>query len=379
MTAVPGVDGMAYATAYGDLTTGRVGNGQHEYDVPLSEKGCAGGALVADNLAWSAEDGGAPAMRVRDAAAPAILIIRMPSSYVYLGGSCALSAVVGSGGRIAIAGSDNNGLDWRELGECTKNEERTIDLKPLAYRRYDYRIRITCTGAGTGLASLRMTNDIQHSQRALPTLDKGANAVSVRAGAQEGTIVIEGSTNPAAAKGKQLAYSDFHPVVNGLKDPSLMMTAGSGDVTFPVEAPGELTRIRIGCFYRARDAADGWDVQVSYDDGKTFASAGTLAGPAQGMSSYFTAVAPAGKRTARVRFVGKQRNTTCLFGVRISADYLEPRGGFAPLRVTYVYDEAGAEKRAVRVVRSEQDSYTIECSEKPKMKSLVLEREPPAR
>ncbi len=46
------------------------------------------------------------------------------------------------------------------------------------------------------------------------------------------------------------------------------------------------------------------------------------------------------------------------------------------MRVTYVYDEAGAEKRAVRVMKAPTESWTIDCAEKPVMKSLVLELAP---
>ncbi len=39
----------------------------------------------------------------------------MPSSYVYLSGEVTLQPVVGPGGSIAVAFSDNHGLDWTEI------------------------------------------------------------------------------------------------------------------------------------------------------------------------------------------------------------------------------------------------------------------------
>ena len=54
------------------------------------------------------------------------------------------------------------------------------------------------------------------------------------------------------------------------------------------------------------------------------------------------------------------RDTTCLFSLRIDADYREPRGGFAPVKVTYVWQEDGVEKRDVHVARQPEESYVID-------------------
>ena len=55
-------------------------------------------------------------------------------------------------------------------------------------RRYDYRLKFVLRGRGTGLERLRITHDIQHSQRALPALGQGRNRISFSAGPAEGTI-----------------------------------------------------------------------------------------------------------------------------------------------------------------------------------------------
>jgi len=73
-------DLLAYTRPYGDLAPGRVGNGTLEYDVPLARGAYKLGALTADNL----DD---EPLRVRDSAHPGLLIVRMPSSYVYLTGT----------------------------------------------------------------------------------------------------------------------------------------------------------------------------------------------------------------------------------------------------------------------------------------------------
>jgi hypothetical protein len=82
---------------------------------------------------------------------------------------------------------------------------------------------------------------------------------------------------------------------------------------------------------------------------------------------------PKGTKSAKVRLVGQQRNTTLILDLRIAADYIEPAGGFSPVKVTYVWDENGVEKRDVHVARSVEESYKINCEQKPSLKSLVVE------
>src|SRR5208283_5203846 len=69
----------------GDIAPGRIGNGTLEYDVPLANGSFRGGALVTENLATHEEDpSSSAAVHVKDAARPGVLVIDMPSSYVYL-------------------------------------------------------------------------------------------------------------------------------------------------------------------------------------------------------------------------------------------------------------------------------------------------------
>ena len=79
----------------------------------------------------------------------------MPSSYVYLSGQLDLKAAVAPGGSIAVLLSDNNGLDWKDVARIEKSGFQSLDLGPLVYRRYDYRLKFVLSGKGTGLESLR--------------------------------------------------------------------------------------------------------------------------------------------------------------------------------------------------------------------------------
>jgi len=369
-------NGLSFQAKLGDLAPGRIGNGTLEYDVPLADGAFRRGALAAENLACTAEDKAQPALHVADGAKPGVFVLRMPTSYVYLNGELNLKAAVGEGGSIAVSFSDNHGQDWKEIAKADKSGEQKVDLKPFAYLRYDYRLKFELKGKGTGLDALKIAHDVLHSQAPLPALTEGANTITFSAGPQEGTITYEGSLNPEQAKAKgQIAHTDFHPTLNAL-NPNLLRVGdtGAGDVTYTLATPGEMTRIRMNAHYRARDAKDGYEAQLSCDDGKTFKKVEDFGGPTAASSKYFTvADVPAGTRKALVKLVGRQRNTSCIFDLRLDADYKEPQGGFAPVKVTYVWEEGGAEKRDVHVAKNAEDTYTIKCAAKPLMKSIVLE------
>jgi hypothetical protein len=154
----------------------------------------------------------------------------------------------------------------------------------------------------------------------------------------------------------------------------LQVKGGEGQMIVPIQTPGEMSRVRIGCHYRARDKRDGWTIEASFDGGKTYAPIGKLEGGHAGFGSYLVLDhVPAGTRSALVRFSGVQRNTTLMLDLRICADYHEPHGGFAPVRVTYAWEEAGTPHRDVHVVHQPDETYTLHCDSKPLMKSISLQ------
>lgn len=367
-----GEGSMSYLPEFGDIAPGRIGNGVHEYEVPLASGAFRGGALVAENVASTSEDGISPALHVKDSAKPGAVVLRMPSSYVYLGGTLEFDAVVGSGGRISVLFSENNGLDWKQIKAVDASGRVSVDMKPLVFRRYDYQLKFAMTGAETGLERLYVRHDIQHSQRPLPGLLQGDNTIRFSCD-NEGTVTIEGSTQ-AENRGKQVLYSDFHPRAENITEPMLSVKGKSGSIVFPVATPGPMKRLRIFSFYRARSANDRWNVAASFDEGNTFRDVGVLEGPFKAMGKQFVvADVPRGTTSAMVRFSGTQDEEAMLFNVRIDAEYEEPQGGFMPIKVTYVWEEDGAEKRDVHVARKAGESWTIRCDAKPLMKSLVVE------
>jgi hypothetical protein len=372
LNGVVGQGSLRYSRDHGDLAPGRVGNGTLIYEPPLADPAFRRSALAFDNLATSSEMN-LPALHIQGEDRPGTLVIRMPSSYVYLTGEATLQAVVGSGGRITLAFSDNNGLDWKDITTLDASGEKTLDLKQYVFRRYDYRLKLTFLGAGTGLNRLRIAHDIQHSQRPLPALARGINTITFDTGPQEGTITVEGCTN-LKAMGKQLLYTDFQPQIESMTDNPLRVGGPRGQITYPIATPGNMARLRFGCHYRAKDENDFWDLQVSFDGGRRFKTVDRAAGPVIGSCKYVTfADIPAHTKEALVRFAGNQQRETCLFDFRIDADYEQPNGGFRPMQVTYRWEENGLAREDQHIARQPRESYSIACAGNPTMKSISLE------
>lgn len=365
-----GVDHMAYTPKFGDLANGRIGNGELTYSVPLDDS-LSRNAWRFDNLKADGKS-----LQAQDPSAQGIIEIRNPTSYVYLKGEVTLDATVAAGGSVGLYLSLNNGMDWRQIGKVEQTGRQTIDLSSAILRHYDYRLRVLLNGAGTRLTTLSFRHDIQHSQRPLPALDRGTNTITFIAAPQEGTVTIEGGIGPAGQRG-QLKYTDFHPIIENLAPENLMvdLAKGTGSIQYHVETPAAMSRLRILTHYRARDKKGGWDLQVSFDGGKTYQSIAKLEGgyAATGRYIEFSDI-PAGANAAEIKWVGTANNNAALmFNQRIDADYAMPNAGFRPVKTTYLWEEGGVEKRDVHVAKSALETYTINCAEKPVMKSIILE------
>ena len=145
-------------------------------------------------------------------------------------------------------------------------------------------------------------------------------------------------------------------------------------MTFPIATPGEMTRLRFGGHFRARDKRDRWDVQVSFDGGKTFKTVDTLRRPDQGKCKYTTVSdVPAGTKAAQIRWSRRTAQHDLPLPRADRRRLPQPCGGFRPVKITYVWEEGGIEKQDVHVAANPQETYTIRCQSKPEMKSIVLE------
>jgi hypothetical protein len=362
-----------YDASFGSLAPGRVGNGTAEYAVPLAD-GLSAAAFSVDNVVSKSDDGKAPAVHAKDAAKTASFVLRMPSSYVYLGGQLDIASVVGKDGHVKVAFSDNNGLDWKDVSDIAASGQQTIDLKAQVLRRYDYLLRFELTGAGTGIDALKVSHDIQHSQRPLPALDAGDNAISFSAGSPEGTITVEASTRGDHA-GKQVQYTDFHPTIVGMSGSPLKIQGPEGSFTVPIATPGDMKRLRFGGHYQSWGDQSAWEFQTSFDGGKTFTTAATAPTQDTGRPFWVSVDAPKGTRSALVRYLCHKKSDTAFWSFRVDADYADSHAGFAPIKVTYRWEENGTVKEDVHMATKPDDTWKITCGAKPLMKSIVVERE----
>jgi hypothetical protein len=362
---------LGLQTKFGDIAPGRIGNGTLEYVVPVAGGAYRSGALLAENLAASG------ALRVADGTKPGVLIIRNPCSYIYHTGTIEATAVVGAGGSITVSFSNDNGHSWKPVGApIAASGAAKLDLTPMIYRLYDYRVKFELAGAGTGLDALKFTHDIQHAQTPLPALLAGKNTITFQAGVAEGTITYEGCMDTEeAANRKVVSAMAYEPKLTGVT-PSLLRVgdSGAGEAVWTADAPGEITRVRYNAHWRARDPKDGFELHLSCDGGTSWKKVDDFAQGNPASTKYATyGDIPAGTKSVQLKQVFRQRNTTCVFGQRIDLDYKEPNGGFRPVKITYVWDENGQKKENVKVCSKADETFEITCGAKPLMKSIVLE------
>ena len=153
---------MPVQTALGDIAPGRVGNGTHEYDA------CADSKLNASALTFENITKNGQSLRVTDENQDGVLVFELPSSYPFLTAMAQLKTVVGDGGQVAVSVSTNNGLDFKNVGTFTAGGDQKIDFDKNVHRLYNYRLKLTLKGKGTGVDRLKVTHDIQHSQAPCP-------------------------------------------------------------------------------------------------------------------------------------------------------------------------------------------------------------------
>ena len=130
-----------------------------------------------------------------------------------------------------------------------------------------------------------------------------------------------------AKQDKQVTPLDFHPVLKDMDPQLFRVKADGGSVTFAIATPGEMTRLRLGGHYRVRDQRDSLG-PCRYRSTAGRPSRRSTRRPARTKASASTSPWATSRRirkAAQVRWVGTQRNTTCLFLLRIDADYRQPQ------------------------------------------------------
>jgi hypothetical protein len=363
-------------------TGGVVGNGYHRYAPDLTGEGLAAGAEVYDNLAT----GASPALRLKTGGKPGVLVIRLASPYVYLGGRLTLKAVRKSDAdKVAVSISTNNGRTFMPLwtADHTGSRDAVIDLSEKIYRRYAYWLKLefaSVTPDGAGLDAFAVENDIQHAPRTLPWLGQGANTITVAADHDPAIawqpITCRITPDPRFAKNESTGSMGVVFENLEVQDGSCWWRSGVGAMTVPIRTPGELTALSFSTQYRARGPKDVIRVLLSFDEGQTWSEAAKLTGPTPGKTEYHRVPRlPEGHTKALLRYELTGNNTVGILSFRIDADHKDPRAAaaFRPFDVVYRWKENGQEQVKTRRIHHLPQTYTINTASDPEMVAVSCE------
>lgn len=362
---------------------GVVANGTHRYAPNLAAGDLAPGAEVFANLT----SGGAPAVRVKTAGQPGVVVVAMVSPYVYLAGRLRLKAIgKASGERLTISISTNNGRTFSRLYSASpvNDADASIDLSEKILRRYAYWLRIELAG-GAGIDSLQIDNDFQHAPRTLPWLGKGENTITVSADRDPGiatrSIACRITPDPSFTKNETTATMGVTFENVDLRYDACWWKAGTGIMTVPVAVPGDLVELGLSAQFRARGAKDRVKIVASTDNGKTWRELVVLTGPTQGRTEHVrTGQWPPKTRGILLRLELTGNNTIGVQNFRIDADYRDPRAAraFRPFRVVHRWTEGGKALAHSETISALPANYTIKAGADPQMLSVVYEM-PPTR
>jgi hypothetical protein len=358
-----------------------VGNGTHRYAPDLAAGGLALGAERYDQLA-SSEKG----LHLATGGKGGVAVIPMISPYVYLDGRISVRVVrSGPTDRIALSISTNNGRTFTPLWSAEKMgpSEASIRLGDRIARRYAFWIKVEIESfkeASAAVQELAMCADIQHAPRTLPRLGKGTNTITVAADTDPtlATRTISCRITPDADFQKNESTRSMGVTFDNLdvRDDGCWWKGGTGTMTVPVDAPGDIAALRFSLQGRARSEKDAIRVQVSFDGGKSWREAAVFAGPTAGRTDvYRLADVPAGSRKALVRYEMKGNNTAGILSFRIDADYRDPLASETsrPFRVMHRWKEAGKEKSHTETVTRLPARYRIEAGADPEMVAVRVE------
>jgi len=357
---------------------GVAANGTHRYTPNLRAGDLALGAEFYENLLA----GGSPALRVKAAGRPGVVVIPMVSPYVYLGGRLRLKAAGRSAGdKLTVAISTNNGRSFAPIYSAPIDGpiEVKLDLKEKILRRYAYWLRIELAGAA-GLDAIQVENDFQHAPRTLPWLGKGKNTITVAADADPAiaTRTIACRITPDASFDKNETSGTMGVVFDNvdLRYDACWWKGGTGVMTVPVEVPGDLVSLGFSAQIRARSEKDRIQVAASTDNGGTWREVASLVGPTQGRTEHVrVAKWPPRTRKVLLRFSMTGNNTVGVQSFRIDADYRDPMASktVRPFLVVHRWKEGAQAKSHSEPIARLPAKYMIPAGAEPEMVSVSYE------
>ncbi len=200
----------------------------------------------------------------------------MVSPYVYLGGRLKLKAVgQSSDDHLTVSISTNNGRSFTELTSVaiTKPADLMIDLKSKILRRYACWIKIELTGQA-GLDCFEIKNDIQHAPRTLPWLGKGSNTITVAADSDPSiatrSIPCRITPDSSFTKNETSGTMGLTFENASLRNDACWWQGGTGQMTVPIDVPGDLVSFSFSAQIRARSDKDLIHIVASTDSGSTW-------------------------------------------------------------------------------------------------------------
>ncbi len=357
---------------------GVAANGVHRYAPNLAAGDLALGAEVFDNLA----SGGSPALRVKTAGRPGVLVIPMISPYVYLGGRLRIKAAGRSASdHLTVSISSNNARSFVTIFEGTIDGpiERKIDLKENILRRYACWLRIELDGAA-GLNALEIDNDFQHAPRTLPWLARGKTRSPSRL-----TAIRRSPPAPSPAGSRPTHHSPRTRraapwasclITFNLKHDACWWKGGTGSMTVPIEVPGDLVSLGFSAQIRVRSDRDRVRVTASTNNGRTWREVTVMNGPTQGRTGHFRVGEwPRGTRNVLLRFDFAGNNTVGVQHFRVDADYRDPMAAKSvrPFRVVHRWTEGGKDRSHTENITRLPATYSILPRSDPEMVSVSYE------
>ena len=256
----------------------RYGNFEMTYEPPLNKKSSLDGLFQKTNVAYNAA---APFFRPEDAAAPAEVVYHYYSPYGCAGCPNALNDPKDDNDGAKFEGEFANdkgtvslsldlGKSWSVVHD--KGGKFALDLTPQLQSQYDWMIKLSFQGAGSGVSAFKSVVRGTVSPASLPYVDGPTKMTFTRSDtdcllyAPDITISKEELDRTAYKTERVAAFAENisqHYTFQG----------NEGAVIFKVDAPGDIVRVQTGAKFGCRSKSTRNGVAFSIDDGKTWVTA----------------------------------------------------------------------------------------------------------
>jgi len=346
---------------------GAFGNGLWVFTPDLTKKGILNDVHDAGNVAVT--DAG---ITVADTGRPARVTFKVTGANIVASAKARLGLELpGRGDSVSVAVSTDHGHSWQPVWQSEEGGSSNVELPlPGVAAQHQYLVRFALKGGAT-LKKLELRTVTQLNKLTLPILDLGRNTIDVVAGEPTETILLwpELQNNSfektvhSSANVESGEASDWHGCL-WLKE------AGTGNIVYQLEAPGDMTELTYGGRFYNRAAGSTIALAHSTDGGGTWTTSWTLTDTKDPWDDvhFETVKLPAGTRQVLVRYtlsssVAGAYSGCSIYSVRMEARYQPKHASFEPLEVTYNWDElhdgAWVERSHTQLITRSRQRYFI--------------------